>query len=137
MKGSFGCRRMGGEAEMVVVWAAGERGRTSLRGWARTATVRCDGRGWVNARIRWKSCCANSDIKLRGNNQRETRVEGSLSADRKRALTVEQSNEEPARRGGLVVSESMGQQSTEATMVTFARQMRISSGVQHKIKRWL
>lgn len=36
MKGSFGCKRMGGETEMVVVWAAGESGRTSLRGWART-----------------------------------------------------------------------------------------------------
>ena len=34
MKGSFGCRRMGGEAEMVVVWATGESRRITLRGWA-------------------------------------------------------------------------------------------------------
>lgn len=34
MKGCVACRCMGGKAEMVVVWAADESGRTALRGWA-------------------------------------------------------------------------------------------------------
>lgn len=48
----------------------------------RTATVGCDGRGWVNARIRWKCCWADANIKLGGNKQRETRVEQEEGVDR-------------------------------------------------------
>ena len=61
-------------------------------------------------------------------------MEGSLSAGGKRALTGEPSNEEPCRRGGLSVSESLGQQSSEATRATFARQIRNLSRMQYKLK---